>query len=213
MLHAFINTGGNAAWQYALGPMNLVFGIAFGLALGAMISITSVWHNGVKRTVILFFSSLLLIYVSDAQGVLGAGAIGNITMGLTTRHLWQRGWPRRLISEEHREDVRARAAAYIEESLGALSQAWYLLFYPLLFGLIGASLNFRAVDPTIAGKAVTYAVLAVTIRILAATGVALNFRTFSIRERLFMGLAWISKATTQGEAARAGPFSQLPRLV
>jgi len=90
--------------------------------------------------------------------------------GLSTRFLWQRGWPRRLISEEHRENVPARAQAFIDESLGYLSQAWYLCFYPLLFGLIGASLNFRAVDPAIAGKAVTYAVLAVTVRIFTATG-------------------------------------------
>ena len=150
--------------------------------------------------------------------------------GLSTRFLWQRGWPRRLISEEHREDVPARAQAFIDESLGYLSQAWYLCFYPLLFGLIGASLNFRAVDPAIAGKAVTYAVLAVTVRIFTATGArvggrgggrasrgvagtmlaltlplvtatAINFRQFTIRERLFMGLAWISKATTQAAFA------------
>ena len=200
-LHAFISTGGSVAWQYAIGPLNLVFGLVFGMCLGALISVTSVFNNGIKRTVILFFSCLSLIYVSDAEGVLGAGAIGNITMGLTVRFLWQRGWPRSLISEEHRADVPVQAQLMIDESLGALSTAWYLCFYPLLFGLIGASLNFKAVDPEIAGRAITYAVLAVTLRAVTATCVAYRFKQFTRRERLFMGLSWISKATTQAAFA------------
>jgi len=61
--------------------MNLVFGVVAGLGLGVMVSVTSVWNNGLKRTCILFASCLLLIYVADSEGVLGAGAIGNIVMG------------------------------------------------------------------------------------------------------------------------------------
>ena len=45
--------------------MNLVFGLFFGTALGFMIAVTSVWNTAIKRIVIVFFSSLLLIYVAD----------------------------------------------------------------------------------------------------------------------------------------------------
>lgn len=200
-LHAFVRTGGNAAWQYALGPLNLVFGIFFGLLLGGLVSLTSVWNRGIKRTIILAFSCFSLIYVADSQGVLGAGAIGNIVMGLSTRFFWQRGWPKRFLSEEHRSNVELQAQAMISESLGLLSTAWYLCFYPLLFGLIGASLNFKAVDPLIAGRAITYAVIAVTLRAIVATCVAANFKQFTKRERIFMGLSWVSKATTQAAFA------------
>ena len=166
-----------------------------------MTALTAIWDTPIKRFVFIFLSCMGLIFVSDQQSMLGAGAVGNIMLGLTTRWLWKRGWPGKAISAEHRADVDAAAARFVADAQATLSFVWYNAAYPLLFGLIGAGLNFSRIDPALAGKATTYAVLACALRVVAATSTALSFRQFTLRERFFCGLAWTAKATTQAAFA------------
>ena len=204
-LHAFINTGGDPVWNYLIGPMNLILGLVGGLVGAGFCAATCLWSNSNLRTSALFLTSMLLIFVAESQNLLGAGAISNIVLGIMTRHLWQLGWPRRLVSAHHAAacaaDPGVGATPYIVSCMKPLNAAWYRAFYPLLFGLIGASLNTKKVDPHIGTLALAYAAIAVVLRFAAASCVASQFRDFKPGERIFMACAWVAKATTQAAFA------------
>ena len=203
LLHAWITGAGNVGWQYAIGPMNLVLGVFGGVVAAVTMSATALFPSPAVRTWTLFFVGMMLIFVAEKHELLGAGAIANLIFGLGVRYFWKKGWPASLLSPEHAADPAGVGAAMLKASLGGLYTLWNLSFYPLLFGLIGASLNVRQADPATGRLALAYAVIAVCLRFFATMLVthAPVFRNFTTRERIFMSLAWISKATTQAAFA------------
>ncbi|XP_028932431.1 sodium/hydrogen exchanger 9B2-like [Ornithorhynchus anatinus] len=92
--------------------------------------------------------------------------------------------------------------------------AWKV-FQPLLFGLVGAEISVASLTPGIIGICVTTLSLAVVVRIFI-TFQMVSFAGFNIKEKIFISLAWIPKATVQAvlgplalETARASNKSQL----
>jgi hypothetical protein len=207
LLHALIPSGGNVGWDYAIGPMNLILGVFGGTVAALALSATALFPGGGARTWTLFAVCMCLIFVAETHELLGAGAIANLVFGLGVRALWKAGWPRRggLLSREHAAcTTGAVADDMLHNSLAGLYRVWNIVFYPLLFGLIGASLNARTADPALARLAVAYAFFTVAIRFFATllvTQLPPLARRFTRRERVFMALAWVSKATTQAAFA------------
>jgi hypothetical protein len=183
--------------------MNLVLGVFGGIVAALAMSATSLYPGPGPRTWTLFAMCMMLIYVAEKHELLGAGAIANLVFGLGVRNLWKRGWPHCFLDPEHAADPDAVATHYLKESLGGLYKVWNISFYPLLFGLIGASLDARAADPAIGRMAVGYSFFTIAIRFFATLPVVHlpAFRAFTTRERIFMAAAWISKATTQATFA------------
>jgi hypothetical protein len=183
--------------------MNLVLGVFGGVVAALAMSATSLYPGPGPRTWTLFAMCMMLIFVAEKYELLGAGAIANLVFGLGVRNLWKRGWPHRFIDPEHAADPDAVATHYLKESLGGLYKVWNISFYPLLFGLIGASLDARAADPAIGRMAVGYSFFTIAIRFFGTLLVVHlpAFRAFTTRERIFMAAAWISKATTQAAFA------------
>ena len=202
LLHAIVTVSGNVGWQFAIGPMNLVLGLFGGVVAALVLACTSFFAGPGARTWTIFVVCMMLIFVAEKHQLLGAGAIANLVCGLGTRHMWRKGFPGPMLSPAHRDDPQY-AHTMLKETLGGLYRVWNIVFYPLLFGLIGASLNVRKVDPTIGKLALAYAVFAVAVRFLVALIVTRlpPFKRFSPRERVFMALTWISKATTQAAFA------------
>jgi len=52
-----VRQGGNTTWSVMHGPLSLVFGVIAGLISGFICSITKLWDNSFKRTLVMFFSS------------------------------------------------------------------------------------------------------------------------------------------------------------
>ena len=52
-----VREGGNTTWSVMHGPLSLVFGLLAGVLAGFMCSITKLWDNSFKRTLVMFFSS------------------------------------------------------------------------------------------------------------------------------------------------------------
>lgn len=184
------------------------------------------WRTPVARVVLLFSMGMAMILVAERNGLLGAGALANLVFGLGTRAAWQRGWPRAfngaLLSKAHRgtaghkgapegDAAADRAAALaatsahmLKHSLRALYFVWNVVFYPLLFGLVGTLLNISQTTPRTGKIAVGYAFFAVGVRFLVTLFVVAFvpvFQAFTPKERVFMSLSWISKATTQAAFA------------
>ena len=55
-----VRGGGNTAWSVAHGPLSLLFGVLAGLVAGFLCSITKLWDNSLKRTLVVFFTSAFL---------------------------------------------------------------------------------------------------------------------------------------------------------
>ena len=68
---------------------------------------------------------------------------------------------------------------------------------PLLFGAIGTELNFHRMAPAVAGRALLVVGVGLLVRIPAAY-LAVHFDDrLKFREKAFVALAWLPKATVQ----------------
>uniref|UniRef100_A0A4W4GPE5 Cation/H+ exchanger transmembrane domain-containing protein n=1 Tax=Electrophorus electricus TaxID=8005 RepID=A0A4W4GPE5_ELEEL len=76
-----------------------------------------------------------------------------------------------------------------------VSKVWDV-FQPLLFGLIGAEINIGALDPITVGFGLATLCISLTVRIVF-TYIMVLCAGFNFREKLFVALAWMPKATVQ----------------
>ncbi|XP_064877248.1 sodium/hydrogen exchanger 9B2-like [Oncorhynchus nerka] len=70
------------------------------------------------------------------------------------------------------------------------------IFQPLLFGLIGAEITVSTLNPNTVGLGLVCISAGLLVRVLVTLSVVL-FAGFTLREKLFIALAWIPKATVQ----------------
>ncbi|OWK55301.1 Mitochondrial sodium/hydrogen exchanger 9B2 [Lonchura striata] len=73
--------------------------------------------------------------------------------------------------------------------------AWDI-FQPFLFGLIGAEVSITSLRPETVGLCVAILGIALVVRIIA-TFLMVSFAGFNFKEKIFVSLAWIPKATVQ----------------
>ncbi|KAG8134457.1 hypothetical protein E2320_007579 [Naja naja] len=73
--------------------------------------------------------------------------------------------------------------------------AWEI-FQPFLFGLIGAEITVASLDPQTVGLCIAILAVGLIARVIA-TFVLVCFAGFDLKERIFIALAWIPKATVQ----------------
>ena len=92
----------------------------------------------------------------------------------------------------------AHKSHLVEANIGLL---WTWLAQPLLFGVIGTELNFHRMAPAVAGRALLVVGVGLLVRIPAAY-VAVHFDDrLKFREKAFVALAWLPKATVQAALA------------
>nr|XP_012626396.1 sodium/hydrogen exchanger 9B1-like isoform X4 [Microcebus murinus] len=92
-----------------------------------------------------------------------------------------------------------------EDQIGVqkiLANTWNI-FQPLLFGLVGSEVSVSALEPNTIGICVATMSSALCVRILT-TYVLMSFAGFSSKEKIFIALSWMPKATVQ---AVLGPLA------
>ncbi|GAB1288142.1 Sodium/hydrogen exchanger 9B1 [Apodemus speciosus] len=97
------------------------------------------------------------------------------------------------------------AKRWAEEKIGIqkiVANTWNI-FQPLLFGLVGTEVSVESLESKTIGMCITTLGLAVSVRILA-TFVLMSFANFRFKEKVFIALSWIPKATVQ---AVLGPLA------
>lgn len=118
----------------------------------------------------------------------GAGAMGSLITGMIISRNWNAGVPRSLSEGPSKE--------YIKETVSHLSLLWSIVFEPLLFGFIGSSLDFDLLQGSIT-KSIAIVIIGVTFRLAAAYISTGGDSELTGKERVFIALAWIPKATVQ----------------
>lgn len=175
------------------GPINIVGGAIFGVLGAAFLSLTVIWDTREKRSCMMLVIGTLFTFASKKAHFSGAGALACLIMACLANQFWSRGVGGRwsLGPDDH--------AAH--EAERDLCKVWQFGAEPLLFSVIGSALNFKHVDPGTIPKAIGLICGAVVVRCFFAF-----FSTcaagLTLKERLFIALAWMPKATVQ---AALGP--------
>jgi len=76
-----------------------------------------------------------------------------------------------------------------------LGHLW-TVFQPLLFGLLGAEVKVSEIHPETVGLGLAVLCIGLLLRIITSFCVVMGLG-FTVREKLFVALAWLPKATVQ----------------
>ncbi|KAI8521382.1 Sodium/hydrogen exchanger 9B2 [Branchiostoma belcheri] len=170
-------TTGNLVFTIFRGPLELLMGIAGGTLAGIFL-----WYFPSKdmkdvprvRVWMVLGTGLLMTFGSRTAGYAGSGALGCLVMAFVAGFKWK-------IDKEPVESM--------------MSDLWRVA-QPFLFGLIGAEVDVLKIQPQTIGLGVAAIVIGSLVR-MVASGVAVSWAGFMWKERLFVAIAWLPKATVQ----------------
>ncbi|XP_075901223.1 sodium/hydrogen exchanger 9B2 isoform X2 [Nelusetta ayraudi] len=168
---------GSTWYSLLRGVLEVAGGMVAGILLGFLIQYfpsVDQKHIVMKRSFLVLGLSVFAVFGSGVAGFPGSGGLCTLVLAF----LAGLGWG----TEKGR----------VEEVVG---WAWDV-FQPLLFGLIGAQIRFCELDGFTVGVGVGTLLIALTVRILV-TYVCVLFTGFNVREKVFIALAWMPKATVQ----------------
>ncbi|KAF2988555.1 hypothetical protein EK904_006209 [Melospiza melodia maxima] len=170
-------SSGSTLYNVLRGVLEVTVGIAAGGILGMFIryfpshdQASLAW----KRSYFILGLSMFAVFGSIYFGFPGSGGLCTLVLAFVAGVGW---------SDEKRE---------IEKIVAV---AWNI-FQPFLFGLIGAEVSITSLRPETVGLCVAILGIALVVRIIA-TFLMVSFAGFNFKEKVFVSLAWIPKATVQ----------------
>ncbi|XP_014444343.1 sodium/hydrogen exchanger 9B1 isoform X2 [Tupaia chinensis] len=162
--------------------------VLIGLMVGTVLGIILRYFPSGDQTKLTFKRALLVLSMC-LSAVLGSQRIGlHASGGLCTLVL-----------------TFIAGTTWADEKIGVqrlIAAAWNI-FQPLLFGLVGAEVNVSSLQSNTIGICVATISLSLCVRILT-TYTLMCFAGFSMKEKIFIALSWMPKATVQ---AVLGPLA------
>ncbi|KAM7449102.1 Sodium/hydrogen exchanger 9B2 [Porites harrisoni] len=169
---------GNMVFNIFRGPIELLMGLVFGSLVGAVcwfLPSKTESDRSRNRFVILLGCALLSVFGSNMAQFSGAGALGVLVMATVASYGW---------GDSEKAPI-ADAMAIVWE-----------FFQPLLFGLIGAEVSIEYMDSALIGKAFALLTMAMVVRLIV-TFIVVSGNKLSIKDKIFVAIAWSPKATVQ----------------
>ncbi|XP_070404812.1 sodium/hydrogen exchanger 9B2 isoform X2 [Nothobranchius furzeri] len=167
-----------STWMNILkGLLEVVGGILAGLILGLFLCLFPSNDQEdlvLRRTLMLVGLSIFSVFFSHAVGFAGAGGLCTLVLSF----LAALGW----------KSEKVAVAALV-------GQSWDV-FQPLLFGLIGAEIVVTSLNPSTVGLGMACILVGLLIRLLV-TFLLVHFGGFNLKEKVFIAVAWLPKATVQ----------------
>jgi solute carrier family 9B (sodium/hydrogen exchanger), member 1/2 len=154
-------------------PLELGVGLVVGLAAGLLCTATRrapAW----LRFAVLLGLGLAAVFGGWVVGFTGGGSLAAMTMGAVSGRAW---------------------GPTSEGVAIGLTRTWGVA-QPILFGLIGAAVALDAIEPSYVWDGLVILAIGMVIR-LVVTYLSASGSQFTDRERRFVALAWIPKATVQ----------------
>ncbi|XP_067937026.1 sodium/hydrogen exchanger 9B2-like [Watersipora subatra] len=165
------------------GPLEALGGVIYGVIVGVItwyLPPSTHKNLDVTRSFLLLCGGLFALFGSTAAGIEGSGALGCLTLPFVAAIKWRQQLPQgvtELPSERH---------------MGYL----WTLFQPLLFGLIGAAVDFQQINARVVGLGLAVLLIGLVGRVIVSFLAVLG-SGFTLKEKLFIPLAWLPKATVQ----------------
>ncbi|XP_075356766.1 sodium/hydrogen exchanger 9B2-like isoform X1 [Mycteria americana] len=170
-------SSGSTLYNVLRGVLEVAVGIAAGGILGMFVryfpsrdQASLAW----KRSYFVLGLSMFAVFGSIYFGFPGSGGLCTLVLAFVAGVGW---------SDEKREVEKIVAVAWN-------------IFQPFLFGLIGAEVSVTSLRPETVGLCVATLGIALVVRIIA-TFLMVCFAGFNFKEKVFISLAWIPKATVQ----------------
>ncbi|NXG34904.1 SL9B2 protein, partial [Dromaius novaehollandiae] len=170
-------SSGSTLYNVLRGVLEVAVGIAAGGILGMFLryfpshdQASLAW----KRSYFVLGLSMFAVFGSIYFGFPGSGGLCTLVLAFVAGVGWS-------------DDKRA-----VEKIVAV---AWNV-FQPFLFGLIGAEVSVMSLRPETVGLCIATLGIALVVRILA-TFLMVCFAGFNFKEKVFVSLAWIPKATVQ----------------
>uniref|UniRef100_A0A671WV32 Cation/H+ exchanger transmembrane domain-containing protein n=1 Tax=Sparus aurata TaxID=8175 RepID=A0A671WV32_SPAAU len=168
---------GSTWYNLLRGVLEVAGGLVAGIILGFLIQYfpsVDQKHLVMKRSFLVLGLSVFAVFGSGVAGFPGSGGLCTLVLAF----LAGLGW--------------GREKARVEEVVG---WAWDV-FQPLLFGLIGAEIQVSKLEGYTVGLGIASLLIALLVRVLF-TFVCVLCAGFNMREKVFIALAWMPKATVQ----------------
>ncbi|XP_038588387.1 sodium/hydrogen exchanger 9B2-like [Micropterus salmoides] len=167
-----------STWMNILkGLLEVVGGIIAGLILGLFLSCFPSKDQEdlvLRRTLLLLGLSIFSVFFSHVVGFAGAGGLCTLVLAFLAALGWKTN--------------KVPVAAMVGRS--------WDVFQPLLFGLIGAEITIATLSPSTVGLGLACISIGLVIRLLV-TYLLVHFGGFNLKEKLFIAVAWLPKATVQ----------------
>ncbi|XP_059469969.1 sodium/hydrogen exchanger 9B2-like [Neocloeon triangulifer] len=166
------------------GPVEVVLGISAGVLFGLL---TIYLPHGSDKNVVplrvflLFSGGISFLFGAHRLGYEGAGPLACMISSFVASCGWN-------LSDDDPKVV--------QEVTRAFSGIWFV-FEPILFSLIGADIQLSHLTMEMLGKSLAVLGLALLMRFAAAYLVTFG-GVFQKKERLFLAIAWMPKASVQG---------------
>jgi NhaP-type Na+/H+ or K+/H+ antiporter len=154
-------------------PLEIALGLGAGMAVGlacAGLRQAPVW----LRFTLLLALGLGVIGAGWVSGMTGGGSLAAMTMGAVATRGWQ----------------------HVPDPVAVAMGRLWTFSQPLLFGLIGAAVVIAQIELAYIKGGLMILAVGLLAR-LAVSYVAVCGAGFNLRERLFIALAWLPKATVQ----------------
>ncbi|CAH1961762.1 unnamed protein product [Acanthoscelides obtectus] len=172
-----------------LGPLSILGGVAFGVIWGTICSCIPEKTDpfvGPLRVLMLLVGGMLAVFASEMFGYGGAGPLGCVIASFVALSYWtKQGW--------HIEDNPAATAFEI----------FWRICQPILFSIAGARIKFQELDTNVVLTGCTVVIVGVLVRLAATTVVGIGCK-LNLKEKVFVGIAWMCKAIVQ---AALGPVA------
>ncbi|XP_070544797.1 sodium/hydrogen exchanger 9B2-like [Ptychodera flava] len=168
---------GSVVFTIFRGPIEVLVGICVGITFGLIMwfipHANQESQNG-YRSLLLFGSGLFALFGSSALGLPGSGALAVLTMSFVAAQRWK--------------DEKTA----VEDVMGLL---WTFL-QPFLFALIGGEILIENLHPNTIGLGIATLAVCSLVRMVVTFFVGIR-SGLNKKERLFIALAWLPKATVQ----------------
>ncbi|XP_071760402.1 sodium/hydrogen exchanger 9B2 isoform X2 [Centroberyx gerrardi] len=168
---------GSTWYNLLRGLLEVGGGMVAGILLGFLIQYfpsVDQKHLVMKRSFLVLGLSVFAVFGSGVAGFPGSGGLCTLVLAF----LAGLGWG----TDKER----------VEEVVGI---AWDV-FQPLLFGLIGAEIRISQLEGLTVGLGIASLLIALLVRVLF-TFVCVLCAGFNLKEKIFIALAWMPKATVQ----------------
>lgn len=184
---------------------------------------TRIWRSALRRTAGLWTTIMFFAYLYYHWGFRSAGPLAGVTSGILLQIMWPLGrtlllpkWAAtggcatyhvraaarstrlahlRVVPPHSRDASCTLCSAQLEVE-HHVGQIWKWVIQPLLFVVVGTTVDFRALKGTLVNKAMTIIFVGSAVRYIIVVLVTWG-AGWSLRERLFVGIAWSPKATVQ----------------